>query len=226
MLDPAGNAWLAAGTTSADFPVSADAADPTFNGAGDAVIAQLNAAGSALPFATFLGGSQAEGATDIGRDGAGNLYVTGNTFSHGLPRHRRRVRHRLERRPDHLLGRRLRREAVPDRRHRHRLPRRRSRPRPRWWHRPTGRTRRSRSASTGATWPARRRTRSRSTTRAPSRAPLVRTQSVTSSSVHRGWPAVHEPVLAGARRQHRRARPARSPRRGACGPSPHPPPPR
>ena len=85
VLDPAGNAWLAAGTTSADFPVSADASDPTFNGVGDAVIAELNAAGSALPFATFLGGSQAEGAADIGRDGAGNLYVTGNTFSMDFP---------------------------------------------------------------------------------------------------------------------------------------------
>ena len=85
VLDPAGNAWLAAGTTSTDFPVSADAADATFNGVGDAVIAELNAAGSALPYATFLGGSQAEGAADIARDPAGNLYVTGNTFSMDFP---------------------------------------------------------------------------------------------------------------------------------------------
>ncbi len=85
VLDPAGNAWLGGGTTSADFPVSADAADATFNGGGDAVIAELNAAGSALPYATYLGGTQSEGATDIGRDAAGNLYVTGSTFSRDFP---------------------------------------------------------------------------------------------------------------------------------------------
>ena len=85
VVDPAGNAWLAASTTSADFPVSADASDGTFNGAGDAVIAELDAAGSALPYATFLGGSKSEGARDIGRDAAGNLYVTGSTFSMDFP---------------------------------------------------------------------------------------------------------------------------------------------
>jgi hypothetical protein len=85
VLDPAGDAWLAAGTTSADFPVSPDAADSTINGGTDAVIAELNAAGSALPYATFLGGSQSDNATDIGRDAAGNLYVTGGTFSMDFP---------------------------------------------------------------------------------------------------------------------------------------------
>jgi hypothetical protein len=85
VLDAAGDAWLAAGTTSADFPVSADAADATINGASDAVIAELNAAGSALPYATYLGGSQGDSANDIGRDAAGNLYVTGNTFSMDFP---------------------------------------------------------------------------------------------------------------------------------------------
>jgi hypothetical protein len=86
VLDSAGDAWLAGSTTSSDFPVSADAADPSFNGGTtDALIAELNASGSALPYATFLGGSQSEGANDIGRDSAGNLYVTGITFSMDFP---------------------------------------------------------------------------------------------------------------------------------------------
>ncbi len=85
VLDDAGNAWLAANTTSANFPVSADAPDRTINGGSDAVFAKLNATGSALPFATFLGGSQSEGANDIGRDAAGNLYITGSTFSMDFP---------------------------------------------------------------------------------------------------------------------------------------------
>ncbi|HET6172388.1 MAG TPA: SBBP repeat-containing protein [Gaiellales bacterium] len=84
-LDPSGNAWLSGGTTSADFPVTADAADASFNGGADAIIAELNAAGSAFLYGTFLGGSQSDGASDIGRDSAGNLYVTGSTFSMDFP---------------------------------------------------------------------------------------------------------------------------------------------
>ena len=86
ILDPAGNAWLAASTSSTDFPVTADAADASFNGgAADAIIAELNASGSALLYATFLGGSQSEFAADIGRDSAGDLYVTGITYSMDFP---------------------------------------------------------------------------------------------------------------------------------------------
>jgi hypothetical protein len=85
VLDTSGNAWLSGSTTSADFPVSADAADGSFNGGSDAIIAELNASGSALPYATFLGGSQSDGASDIGRDSAGNLYVTGSTQSRDFP---------------------------------------------------------------------------------------------------------------------------------------------
>ena len=85
VLDTSGNAWLSGSTTSADFPVSADAADVSFNGGSDAIIAELNASGSALPYATFLGGSQSDGASDIGRDSAGDLYITGSTQSRDFP---------------------------------------------------------------------------------------------------------------------------------------------
>jgi hypothetical protein len=86
VLDTAGNAWLAGNTSSTDFPVSAGAPDATFNGGGsDAVIAELNATGSALPFATFLGGTNSEGAIDVARDPVGNIYITGQTFSMDFP---------------------------------------------------------------------------------------------------------------------------------------------
>jgi hypothetical protein len=85
VLDTSGNAWLSGSTTSADFPVSADAADGSFNGGSDAIIAELNASGSALPYATFLGGTQSDGASDIGRDSAGDLYITGSTQSRDFP---------------------------------------------------------------------------------------------------------------------------------------------
>ena len=85
VLDAAGNAWLTGGTNSADFPITAGAPDPTFNGGGDATIAELNPTGSALLFSTFLGGSNSEGGADIARDANGDVYVTGSTFSQDFP---------------------------------------------------------------------------------------------------------------------------------------------
>jgi hypothetical protein len=85
VLDSTGNAWLTGGTSSADFPTTAGAPDSTFNGGGDAVIAELNPTGSALLFSTFLGGSQSEGGADLARDANGDVYVTGSTFSQNFP---------------------------------------------------------------------------------------------------------------------------------------------
>src|SRR4051795_1079341 len=85
VLDAAGNAWLTGGGSSADFPVTLGAPDTTFNGAGDAVIAELNSTGTALLFATYLGGSNSEGGADIARDPNGDIYVTGSTFSQDFP---------------------------------------------------------------------------------------------------------------------------------------------
>ncbi|HEY0520771.1 MAG TPA: SBBP repeat-containing protein [Ilumatobacteraceae bacterium] len=85
VLDASNNAWLGGGTSSVDFPVTPDATDATFNGGGDATIAELNAAGSAVLFATYLGGSSGESASGIGRDGTGNIYVTGQTMSQDFP---------------------------------------------------------------------------------------------------------------------------------------------
>ena len=44
-------------------------------------MAKLNATGSALTFATFLGGSESEGGNDVALDAAGNVYLTGHTYS-------------------------------------------------------------------------------------------------------------------------------------------------
>jgi hypothetical protein len=85
VFDSAGNTWLTGGTSSADFPVTAGAPDSTFNGGGDATIAELNSTGSALLFSTFLGGSQSDGGADIARDATGDVYVTGSTFSQDFP---------------------------------------------------------------------------------------------------------------------------------------------
>jgi hypothetical protein len=84
--DADGNAWLAGSTSSPSATTTADASDRQFNGGpSDAYVAKLNAAGSALLFATFLGGSESEGAGDVALDSAGNVYVTGQTISADFP---------------------------------------------------------------------------------------------------------------------------------------------
>ncbi len=85
-LDAAGSAYVAGSTASTDFPMTPDAYFPAFNGgSGDAFVAQLNAAGTVLVYATFLGGSDADGATGIALDLAGSIYVAGSTASTDFP---------------------------------------------------------------------------------------------------------------------------------------------
>ena len=83
-VDGTGNAYLA-GQASPNFPVTAGAFDTTISGNYDAFITKLNSSGSALLFSTFLGGASDDMAGGIARDGSGNAYVTGNTFSSDFP---------------------------------------------------------------------------------------------------------------------------------------------
>jgi hypothetical protein len=82
-VDASGNIIVTGWTSSNDFPTLA-ANDATRSGTQDAVLLKLNASGS-LVFGTYIGGT---GNTDEGRavavDGAGNIYVTGQTTSSGL----------------------------------------------------------------------------------------------------------------------------------------------
>ena len=86
VLDPAGNAWLAGSTSSADFPVTAGAPDATFNGGRRRLHRRARTrTGSALLFATFLGGSQRRGRSRHRPRPTGDIYVTGLTFSQDFP---------------------------------------------------------------------------------------------------------------------------------------------
>ena len=49
------------------------------------IVARLDAAGASLPFATFIGGGQTDVGTDIARDGNGDVYLTGLTYSLDFP---------------------------------------------------------------------------------------------------------------------------------------------
>lgn len=84
-LDASGNIYVAGDTTSADLPVSGGAAQGANHGNGDAFAAKLGTDGSTLVYLTYLGGAEADRATAVAADSAGNAYITGFTFSDDFP---------------------------------------------------------------------------------------------------------------------------------------------
>ncbi len=82
-LDSAGNAYITGTTSSADFPVTANAFQRVFKGNADTFVVKLNPAGNAFIYSTLLGGSNSGATTNVGNaiavDAAGNAYVTGTT---------------------------------------------------------------------------------------------------------------------------------------------------
>lgn len=82
-------AYILGGTDSPDFPVTANALQPTLSGNRDFFIAKINAAGNGLEFCTYLGGSsngKAEGNEGaIVLDSYGAIYITGSTDSEDFP---------------------------------------------------------------------------------------------------------------------------------------------
>jgi hypothetical protein len=85
-VDSAGNAYVAGGTTSSDFPTTPGAYQTTCAPCGVAFVTKLNADGSTLVYSTYLGGSNGGGsASGIAVDATGNAYVTGSTNSTDFP---------------------------------------------------------------------------------------------------------------------------------------------
>jgi hypothetical protein len=85
-VDVAGSAYVTGyifffgASSSADFPATAGAFGPSWNGGYyDAFVAKLNPNGGALEYATYLGGSGLDVGQDIAVDAAGNAYVIGYT---------------------------------------------------------------------------------------------------------------------------------------------------
>ncbi len=119
VLDTAGNAWLTGGTNSADFPITAGAPDSTFNGGGDATIAELelHRFGAAV---LDLPRRFAERRRRRHRPRCERRRVRHRQHVlAGLPGDRRSIRPGLERRPPDLLGRRLHHQARHRRRRVH-----------------------------------------------------------------------------------------------------------
>ncbi|MEP6573590.1 MAG: SBBP repeat-containing protein, partial [Gemmatimonadota bacterium] len=96
-LDSQGNAVVASGTTSADFPVTPGAYQTVYGGsggvgtgkntnyAGDAFVAKIAADGSHIIASTYVGGLHGEQSEGVALDAADNVYFTGATYSLNFP---------------------------------------------------------------------------------------------------------------------------------------------
>jgi hypothetical protein len=91
VIDGAGNAYVAGGTNTSDFPLCPAAnhcptpAQGTYaGGTGDAFAVKINSTGG-LAYSTFIGGSDDDVAEGIAIDPSGNIFVGGQTASSNLP---------------------------------------------------------------------------------------------------------------------------------------------
>ncbi|MDR4507687.1 MAG: SBBP repeat-containing protein [Candidatus Brocadiaceae bacterium] len=83
-VDSAGNAYVTGYTASSDFPM-ANAIDGSHNGGYyDSFVTKIHASGVSL-LSTYLGGNGEDYGAGIAVDGAGNVYVTGDTASSDFP---------------------------------------------------------------------------------------------------------------------------------------------
>jgi hypothetical protein len=83
-VDSFGRAYVAGGTSSADFPVL-NPIQAHLGGSQDAFVTKLSATGNALFFSTYLGGTAADVANSIRLDSAANAFIGGATDSTNFP---------------------------------------------------------------------------------------------------------------------------------------------
>jgi hypothetical protein len=83
-VDSFGRAYVAGGTSSADFPVL-NPIQAHLGGSQDAFVTKLSATGNALFFSTYLGGTAADVANSIRLDSAAKAFVGGATDSTNFP---------------------------------------------------------------------------------------------------------------------------------------------
>jgi Calx-beta domain/Beta-propeller repeat/Domain of unknown function (DUF4214) len=83
-VDSAGNAYVAGGTSSTDFPL-VNPIQGTMAGVFDVFLTKFNVGGSALTYSTYFGGSGGDTALAVAVDSANSMYMTGRTASTNFP---------------------------------------------------------------------------------------------------------------------------------------------
>ena len=86
-VDASGNAFVAGGTLSADFPHTAGAFQTTRKGPTNAFVFELKSTGDTLIYSTYLGGTGTDAALGIAlaTDSSGDVYAVGKTSSTDFP---------------------------------------------------------------------------------------------------------------------------------------------
>ena len=84
-LDPGDAVVVAGDTASANFPGTSRGAQPNKSGGDDAFVARLDSSLTILTGATYLGGLSDDLANGLAIDGAGTIFVVGNTRSTNFP---------------------------------------------------------------------------------------------------------------------------------------------
>ncbi|HET9530869.1 MAG TPA: SBBP repeat-containing protein, partial [Blastocatellia bacterium] len=96
-IDSSGNAYAAFSTKSANIPTTSTAFQRTYGGSGgsgtgnntnypgDAFVAKISPDGTQLLAGTYLGGRYGEGAEGVAVDSAGNVCISGATYSDNFP---------------------------------------------------------------------------------------------------------------------------------------------
>ena len=86
VVDSEGNAYMTGSTNQPDYPVTANACQPSYGGGeSDAIMAKLSPDGSALLYSTFFGGSGCDRARRIVLDSSHNVSISGFTSSVNMP---------------------------------------------------------------------------------------------------------------------------------------------
>jgi hypothetical protein len=87
-LDKTGAIYVGGPTSSPDFPITADALQPTFHGPNstfEGYLTRLSPGGTSIEYSTFFGGSDVEFLESVKFDSAGNIYLGGVTYSTDFP---------------------------------------------------------------------------------------------------------------------------------------------
>ena len=84
VVDDDGNAYIAGGTFSRDFP-TVDPLQPVLGGVHDGFVAKLTASGTALVYSTYLGGAADDYVIGLARSQSGAVYIAGVTSSGDFP---------------------------------------------------------------------------------------------------------------------------------------------
>ena len=85
-LDSTNGAYVVGSTSStADFPTTTSAAQPSTGGQQDAFLTKLDGVGQTRLYSTYYGGSANDAATGVALNASGNLYMVGNTLSGNFP---------------------------------------------------------------------------------------------------------------------------------------------